>query len=114
MMKEIEEQQLIEKYRQLSADGRIRINCQIDCELRIDRENAERRRQSQRKGIEAAQKAGVHYGRPKSDLLADWDVVYQQWKQREITAADAAKKLGISKATLYRMAKARTEKVRKL
>ncbi|SDP75220.1 DUF134 domain-containing protein [Selenomonas ruminantium] len=108
--KEDKSRNLIDKYWQLSEDGRKRIDNQIECELRIDQENAERRRQSQRKGIEAAQKAGVHYGRPKSELRADWDMVYQQWKARDITADDAANKLGISKATLYRMTKAAQKK----
>ena len=33
------------------------------------------------------------------------DVVYAQWKAQDITADEAAVKLGISKATLYRMEK---------
>ena len=35
------------------------------------------------------------------------DVVYAQWKAQDITADEAAVKLGISKATLYRMEKRR-------
>ena len=33
------------------------------------------------------------------------DVAYAQWKAQDITADEAAVKLGISKATLYRMEK---------
>ena len=48
---------------------------------------------------------GIHYGRPQTNFPANWDVVYAQWKAQDITADEAAVKLGISKATLYRMEK---------
>ena len=37
--------------------------------------------------------------------VENWEVVYAQWKAQDITADEAAVKLGISKATLYRMEK---------
>ena len=88
-----------------TAYGRARISNQIECELRIDAEVAAKRQKSQRKGIEAAKKAGRHYGRPQTTFPENWDVVYAQWKAQDITADEAAVKLGISKATLYRMEK---------
>ena len=102
-----DEGELIEKYRRLSNEGRARINNQIDCELRIDAEIAAKRQESQRAGIAAAKRAGVHYGRPQTEFPANWDMVYAQWRAQDITADEAAVKLGISKATLYRMAKRR-------
>jgi len=33
--------------------------------------------------------------------VENWDVVYAQWKAQDITADEAAVKMGISKATLY-------------
>ena len=45
-----DEGELVEKYRRLSDEGRARISSQIECELRIDAEVAERRQESQRKG----------------------------------------------------------------
>ena len=39
--------------------------------------------------------------------VENWDVVYAQWKAQDIMADEAAVKLGISKATLYRMEKRR-------
>ena len=95
-----DEGELVEKYRRLSDEGRARISSQIDCELRIDAEAAAKRQENQRKGIEAAKKAGIHYGRPKTTFLENWDVVYSQWKAQDITADEAAVKMGISKATL--------------
>ena len=37
--------------------------------------------------------------------VENWEVVYAQWKAQDITADEAAVKLGISKATIYRMEK---------
>ena len=37
--------------------------------------------------------------------VENWEVVYAQWKAQDITADEAAVKLGISKAALYRMEK---------
>ena len=102
-----DEGELVEKYRRLSDEGRARISNQIECELRIDAEVAAKRQENQRRGIEAAKKAGIHYGRPQTTFPENWDVVYAQWKAQDITADEAAVKMGISKATLYRMAKRR-------
>ncbi|SDO75830.1 helix-turn-helix domain-containing protein [Selenomonas ruminantium] len=100
-----QDKQLLKQYRRLTDEGRERISNQIECELRIDAEAAAKRREKQRQGIEAAQKAGVQYGRPKVALPQNWNTVYAQWKAQDITADEAAVKLGISKATLYRMVK---------
>lgn len=100
-----EDKQLLKQYKRLTDAGRERISNQIECELRIYTAAAAKRREKQRKGIEAAQKAGVQYGRPKIALPPNWDIVYGQWKAQEITADEAAVKLGISKATLYRTEK---------
>lgn len=105
MPKDIKE--LVDKYNRLSDEGRLRIDSQIDCELRVDAQVAEKRHEKQRQGIEASRQAGKQYGRPKASIKADWDDTYNQWKVGDITADDAARKLGISKATLYR--RARTE-----
>ena len=95
---------LVDKYNRLSDEGRLRINNQIDCELHVDAIAEEKRRQKQRQGIEASRQAGRQYERPKATTSADWDTTYNQWKSGDITADDAARKLGISKATLYRRA----------
>ncbi|WP_157833236.1 helix-turn-helix domain-containing protein [Selenomonas ruminantium] len=97
--------ELVDKYNRLSDEGRLRINNQIDCELRVDALIAKKRLEKQRQGIEASRQAGKQYGRPKATITADWDVTYSQWKSGDITADDAALKLGISKATLYRRAR---------
>ena len=102
-----DEGELVEKYRRLSDEGRARISNQIDCELRIDAEVTAKRQETQRKGIEAAKLSGRPYGRPKRAVPDNWNTVYAQWRGQDITAEEAAVKLGISKSTLYRMAKYR-------
>jgi len=69
----------------------------------------EKRHEKQRQGIEASRQAGRQYGRPKAAITADWNDTYSQWKSGDITADDAARKLGISKATLYRLARRKVE-----
>ena len=49
---------LVDKYDRLSDEGRLRINSQIDCELRVDALVAEKRHERQRQGIEASRQAG--------------------------------------------------------
>ena len=101
--------ELVDKYNRLSDEGRLRVNSQIDCELRVDALVADKRHERQRQGIEASRQAGKQYGRPKVIITADWNDTYNQWKSGDITADDAARKLGISKATLYRRAGGKTE-----
>ena len=97
--------ELVDKHNRLSDEGRLRINNQIDCELRVNALAAEQRLEKQRQGIKASRQAGKQYSRPKSSIKADWGDTYKQWKSGDITADDAARKLGISKATLYRRAR---------
>ena len=58
-------------------------------------------RQRQREGIEAAKEAGNYKGRPEKQLK-DFEEVYSQWKNNEITATKASKLLDISRSTFYR------------
>ncbi len=57
----------------------------------------------QREGIEAAKKNGKKFGRPKIEIPSDFEEVYRSWKQKEITAVQAMRKLQLSSSTFYRM-----------
>lgn len=59
----------------------------------------------QREGIEAAKKKGKVFGRPKILLPDDFEEIYHLWKNGELTAVAAIKKLGLSSSTFYRMVK---------
>ena len=61
----------------------------------------------QREGIAAQKAKGIYSGgRPKVEVDRKlFDTVVRRWKAGEITAVQAMKELGVSKATFYRMVK---------
>lgn len=58
-------------------------------------------RKRQREGIDAAKSKGKHLGRPKTTRPDNWNEVYLAWKDNEITAREAMKRLGVSKNVFY-------------
>lgn len=56
----------------------------------------------QAEGIAIAKSQGKYKGRKPIELSADCDTIIQKWKNGHITAAEAMRKLGISKSTFYR------------
>lgn len=59
--------------------------------------------QRQREGIAIAKEAGKYKGRPSS-VPPDFERVVHLWKEGVLTATEARKRLGVSKATFYRWA----------
>lgn len=59
-------------------------------------------KQRQQEGIESAHKRNVKFGRPKIKLSDTFMETKRQWLQQEITAVEAMKREGMSKATFYR------------
>jgi DNA invertase Pin-like site-specific DNA recombinase len=68
----------------------------------MERENIKER---QAEGIAIAKSNGKHLGRPRTDVNELFMQVYKSWKNEEITAVEASKKLKISKMTYYRKVK---------
>lgn len=60
-------------------------------------------RQRQAEGIAAAKAQGKHLGRPEKEIPANWEEVYDRWKDRKITAVEAMKELGIKKSAFYKL-----------
>ena len=60
--------------------------------------------QRQREGIEIAKQQGKYTGR-QPVVHPDFDKVTAQWRSGELTAVQAMKRLGMSKATFYRRVK---------
>ena len=58
----------------------------------------------QREGIEIAKREGKYKGR-KPLKLDNFNEVYHQWKNGEITAVSASKLLGINRSTFYKKVK---------
>ena len=62
-------------------------------------------RQRQAEGIAAAKAKGVKFGRPPLPLPDNFYHVYDEWKAKKISLAEASKKCGIPKGTFYSKAK---------
>lgn len=59
----------------------------------------------QREGIEIAKKNGKYKGRKEIKKPENWDEIYFSYLKKEITAAEAMKKLNLKKNTFYKFAK---------
>lgn len=61
-------------------------------------------RERQAEGIAAAKEAGKNIGRPRREFAQDdFERLYQQYQRRLMTVTEMAKKLGVSRATVYRI-----------
>lgn len=56
----------------------------------------------QSEGIAIAKSLGKYKGRKPKELPAGTDIVIRKWKEGQITAAEAMRRIGISKSTFYR------------
>lgn len=65
--------------------------------------------QRQKEGIEAAKQKGVYKGRKPKDL-EKFDEVFSKWNNKQISAVEACRELGISRATFYRRIEDRVKK----
>jgi DNA invertase Pin-like site-specific DNA recombinase len=59
----------------------------------------------QAEGIEVAIGKGVRFGRPKAQVTDGFKAVYSGWKDGNLTAVAAMKKLDMKPNTFYRRAK---------
>lgn len=60
-------------------------------------------RHRQRQGIDVALAKGVKFGRPTIECPDNWNTVYSQWKNGEITARAAMNELNLTRGTFYNM-----------
>lgn len=63
-----------------------------------------------REGIDAALKRGVHFGRPSVKKPKNFEQIYRQWKNGEMTATKAMQILGLKRNTFYKFAQEQKEK----
>ncbi|MEC1071857.1 recombinase family protein [Priestia megaterium] len=68
-------------------------------------EERDRIRKHQREGIDAALNKGISFGRHKAQINQKFIEVYNQWKQKEITAVQAMKEANVKKTTFYKLVK---------
>lgn len=62
-------------------------------------------RKRQAEGIAAAKARGVKFGRPEKPLPENFEIVYQRWKNGELSGAEAARKCEMPLATFRYKAK---------
>lgn len=67
-----------------------------------ERENIRKR---QRQGIDVAKAQGKHLGRPQAEYPAEWDQIYSQWQDGDITATKAMELLDMKRTTFYKLVK---------
>ena len=60
---------------------------------------------AQREGIDAAKKRGKYLGRPRVELPGHWKRITDQWQAGQMTAVEAMRRLEMSRATFYRLAR---------
>ncbi len=65
----------------------------------------------QTEGIATAKAKGVQFGRPKAIFPDNWESVYNQWKNDNITATKAMEILGLKRTTFYKLVKQYEEAV---
>ena len=59
----------------------------------------------QKEGIALAKKEGKYKGRKKIDYPENWEEIYNQWKNREITGTKAMELLNLKRNTFYKLLK---------
>jgi DNA invertase Pin-like site-specific DNA recombinase len=62
-------------------------------------------RERQEEGIRVATQNGIKFGRKKIEINETFKSVYQDWKQKRVTAVAAMKIVGMKSNTFYRRVK---------
>jgi DNA invertase Pin-like site-specific DNA recombinase len=62
-------------------------------------------KERQAEGIAIAKEKGAYKGRKEIARPSNWEEVYNQWKQREITGTKAMEQLGLKRNTFYKLVK---------
>ena len=62
-------------------------------------------KERQKEGIAAARLNGKYLGRPKAEFPTEWEKVYNEWKQGNITANRAMEILNLKRTTFYKLVK---------
>lgn len=60
-------------------------------------------KQRQKEGIESAKKNNIKFGRPKIEKPQNFDIVVNQWKNKEIKSKEAMELLNLKPNTFYNM-----------
>lgn len=71
----------------------------------VAEQETEFRKQRQAEGIAIAKAQGKHLGRPKATYPNNWNKVYNQWKNKQITGKEAMETMNLKRTTFYKLVK---------
>lgn len=97
------------KYKNLDGIGELVTNLVLQILSWLAEEERRKIKERQREGIISAKLRGVKFGRPTVPKPKDFDTVYKQWKNSEITATKAMQILNLKRNTFYKLAKEQKE-----
>lgn len=90
------------KYQNLDGVGDLVVNLVLQILSWLAEQERINIKQRQREGIDSALARGVKFGRPSIQKPKDFEKVYHQWKNGEITATKAMQVLGLKRNTFYK------------
>ena len=93
------------KFREMGDLGKLMEDQFLSLLRYVAEQERKKIRQRQAEGIAVAKSNGKHLGRPKAEYPKQWSFVYEDWKQGKIKAVEAFEKLGMKKATFYKLVK---------
>lgn len=86
-------------------DGRFVSNLVLQILAYVSEKERTKIRERQEQGIRIAKEKGVKFGRPKAQLPENAEEIIKRYANFELTAFEAAKELGISKETFFKLLK---------
>lgn len=98
------------KYENLSGVGDLVVNLVLQILSWLAEQERINIKQRQKEGIDSAKSRGVKFGRPPIPKPKDFDTVYKQWKNSEITATKAMQIINLKRNTFYKFVKVQEEK----
>ncbi|SHJ14230.1 recombinase family protein [Lutispora thermophila] len=92
------------KYVDLDGIGELVTSLVLQILSWLAEEERKKIKERQREGINAALRRGIKFGRPPVPKPQNFDEIYKQWKNGEITATKAMQILGLKRNTFYKFA----------
>ncbi len=99
------------KYAEMSGVGDLVVNLVLQILSWLAEQERINIKVRQREGIDSALARGVRFGRPPVPKPENFEEIYNQWKNGEITATKAMQTLGLKRNTFYKFAKEQEEKI---
>lgn len=97
------------KYAELDGIGELVTSLVLQILSWLAEEERKNIKVRQREGIDSALARGVKFGRPTIKKPKNFEKIYNQWKNGEITATKAMQILGLKRNTFYKFAKEQEE-----